>query len=366
MGKIILGILDLNQTYAKRLSDYIVQNYPDKYSASYFSSLESLNRFLSTGLTLDILLASSEIELQGIDNNEINTVARLVEESWQEGEYENSINKYQPAEKILAEALNCIVNTGNRKYSFKNTSSRATKIVSFYSPVGGSGNTTLSIGAAINKATKGKKVLYLSFEDMESMSAYFNTKKEDNLSELLYFIKEGKENIKLKMDIVKNKDEKSGIEFISPFSSCIDKMDITPEDMQNLMNSLRELQEYDYIFIDTDNIISKETVAMIKETDRLIISMNDDHISKIKAENMALEFARIGNLFNIRDLDEKIMLIINKHRNGYMDRFLMNINDKKIGIGGFVKFLGNASYKEGEKLRINQDIIRSFDSINID
>jgi len=58
MGKIMIGILDDNQSYSKRLSNYIINNYEGKYTASYYSSYDNVKKYLGKGLSIDILLVN--------------------------------------------------------------------------------------------------------------------------------------------------------------------------------------------------------------------------------------------------------------------------------------------------------------------
>jgi len=88
-------------------------------------------------------------------------------------------------------------------------------VVAIYSPIGGSGKTTVAVNSAVHCAKKGLEVFYLNLENFQSTPLYFNCKKERNLSELLRCLKQGR-NVAAKIRQIKQKDADYGVHYFVP------------------------------------------------------------------------------------------------------------------------------------------------------
>ena len=65
------------------------------------------------------------------------------------------------------------------------------RVIAVYSPIGGSGKSTIAAGLSVQCARRGMKVLYLNFERASCTSAFFNPGQGVNLSRVMLSIKCG-------------------------------------------------------------------------------------------------------------------------------------------------------------------------------
>lgn len=363
MAKIMFGVLDSNQAFAKRLSNFIIEKYEGKYSASYFSSGESVQRYLNSGLTLDVLLVNEGDFSSSLENIDIETVIILGGENNTDGEV-SIIKKFQPAESIVSDAIGCLASRSDKKFNIKSGDKR-TKVVSFYSPIGGSGNTCLAIGSAIYQSEKGKRVLYLNFEDVESMSLFLEKDSSNSMSELLYYLKQGNKNLKLKMEAIRKKGSQWKFDYISPFGSSIDKMELSFEDVEKMLEELKNIEEYDYIFIDMDKRIDETAVVFFRESDRIIVTVSEDAMSMKKLENVSTDLSRIDDRFKFT-FDDKVALILNKRYRSEASDYSMRIDDSLIEVSGVIPHFEKLFRKNGDKLTFKSDFIDKMNVIKMD
>lgn len=96
------------------------------------------------------------------------------------GEFK-SVNKYQKAEKLINEILMAYAEKTGWVEAVSN-GDRKTRLLGFYSSVGGSGKTTLAVSAAYVLAARGRRVFYLNAEKINSMAALFNQAADGSMS----------------------------------------------------------------------------------------------------------------------------------------------------------------------------------------
>lgn len=364
MGKIMIGILDGNQSYSKRLSNYIINNYEGKYTASYYSSFDNVKKYLDKGLNIDIILINEELYDENLQCEEVTTFAILTNEKVEDVNGIKAINKYQPANKIVSELLNCLAESSDKKFIL-NRENKKTKVAAVYSPIGGSGKTSIALGNAVYYSKLGKKVLYINLENQESMSAFLEVDKVDNLSELLYFIKEGNSNLRVKMDVVRKVDENTGVQYISPFNSCLDKIQLQCEDIRMLLEELRKLEEYDYIIIDLDSNIDKNTITIFEEVDQIIVIGTEETIAVRKIENFSKELTRMSEIYNMEYIDEKILFISNKNYGNRSASSKLTVNNKDIPVSGRIPFIQDIYVNDGNKAAFNATFIGNMNCIEL-
>ncbi len=364
MGKIMIGILDGNQAYSKRLSNYIINNYEGKYTASYYSSFDNVKKYLDKGLDIDILLINEELYDENLQCDQVTTFAILTNEKIDDINGIKAINKYQPANKIVSELLNCLAESSDKKFVL-NRENKKTKVAAVYSPIGGSGKTSIALGIAVYYSKLGKKVLYINLENLESMSAFLEVEKVDNLSELLYFIKEGNSNLRVKMDVIRKVDENTGVQYISPFNSCLDKIELQCEDIKMLFEELRKLEEYDYIIIDLDSNIDKTTISIFEEVDKIIVIAIEEMIAVRKIENFAKELTRMSEIYNMDYIEDKILLISNKINGGTSCSSKLTVNNKEIPISGRIPYIQEIYENSGNKAILNGTFIGNMNCIDL-
>ena len=170
--KIRLALIDGDEDYRKRLSDFYIKNYHDKIEILNFSSLDSFENNRGHK-TIDIMLVSETIEDDLSMYSEKISIAYLSDRDLIERKNNiKTINKFKKPEKIYKEILNVLADGVNGDIAYKFSE----------------GNNTLGI-----------PTLYLNFEALSSSNIFLPGEGNTGFDEIIYALKSKKQSVSLKI-----------------------------------------------------------------------------------------------------------------------------------------------------------------------
>lgn len=173
-----LIIADDDEIFVRSLEEYLFINHSEEFEIRTISSKEYLEKYFSTPQKIDILLLNPKFEFAEMNNQYINNILFISdEEECIEGH--DLIFRFGELNFIGNKLINiCLKNDEdfNRKINKKTSN-----ITTIYSPIGGSGKTTIAVSIAVDLALKGSNVLYLNLEDICSTHAYFTSKRRQQI-----------------------------------------------------------------------------------------------------------------------------------------------------------------------------------------
>jgi len=305
MAKLNLVILDRDSKYVSGVTNFFIANYSDKFTLISFTEKKYLLDFLEKEKRIDILLLSEDMYEQDFARESIKTIIILSDNS-EQGEINGypSMMKYQQAQNLYSDIIN-VYTTQNPDNIEKITNEYdKTKIITFYSPLGGIGKTTLAVATAITLAAQDIKVLYLNFEDIQTTNIFFNSSEGKNLSELIYYVKEKSSDFPQKFLSIKSRDEETKVDFINPTESILDVDELTSEDVEFFIESILNLNMYKYVIIDTSSKFNSIYKLLLSSSHKVIVPIGQDSISEIKTNifinefNAIKDFSFIVNRYN--------------------------------------------------------------------
>ncbi len=183
------------------------------------------------------------------------------------------------------------------------------KIITVYSPKGGTGTTTLAVNLAITLRSEEAPVLIvdgnLQFGDV---AVFMNEQVRNSVLELAPRVDELDPDV---VDEVIISHKASGVQILAapPRPEYADK--VTPEQFKKLLEYLRTL--YHYIVVDTSSGLSDVVLAAMDASD-LIVLITTQEIPAIKSARQFLDVAEVLNI----DINRIL--------------FVMNRFDRRIGI----------------------------------
>lgn len=179
------------------------------------------------------------------------------------------------------------------------------KIITVYSPKGGTGKTTIAVNIAIKYAQKGLKTLLIDLSQYSFVMRLFDKEqKVGGLSTVLSQLEKGIVEIQdiLHENIRHYEIEKIGIDVLA--SSQPLKMDqFNGEKTQLLLRELRHL-EYDVIVIDTSSDLSIRNIVAFELSDYIALITNSDVFA-------GLSLIQLKEVLNSLGLVNKCKLIVN-------------------------------------------------------
>ncbi|NLD48941.1 MAG: AAA family ATPase [Clostridiaceae bacterium] len=352
MARLNLVIADMDEAYTESIVNYLMASHSQRFQVSSFTKKELLYDFLvNDSKKTDILLICPEFYCDSLPKDKITSiiflaVGRLSEDVSDCG----VVNKYQHGEKLINEVLN-LFSEKCKNISLNSTGSKVTKAVAVYSPVGGSGKTTLSTCMAKQCAKQGLQVFYLNFESMQSTTFFMDSKGGQSLSEILFYLKGKNKNLQLKIEGTRLTDKESNVHFFLPPDSMFELEEVEPEEIKKLISELKAMGQYDIIFVDMSSELSKRNLAIMEACDEIILVFPQDAVACVKADIFEKELGILSKRNNI-DISDKITIVLNKY-NSHMALEIdtVSIVDESIShyipiVPAMISIKGNVDFTE--------------------
>jgi len=170
------------------------------------------------------------------------------------------------------------------------------KILTVSSGKGGVGKTNFTVNLAIALGSRGKRVTLIDADlGLANVDIVLGLVPQYTLSNVI----KGEKHIE---DVIM--EGPHGIKVLSGGSGVMDIVELSKEQLDNLINSFKHLNENsDYILIDTGAGLNSSVLSFIKAADEVIMVVTSDPTSLTDA------YAVIKN---ISDLDTKINIIANR------------------------------------------------------
>lgn len=301
--KIKMAIADSDEIYAKRLFEALQRQ--DNLSLSVFTDKEKLENDIASTRYDIILFDYSMYSGDNIFKNAKLSVLLFDEDrklpNNNLGKYK-AVKKYQRGSSIYKEVIG-LYSEFVSDSGFFNSSKERCRIICVYSPVGGSGKTTVAMSAANSIANKGKNVMYLNFESIASYGTFMTLKGGKGIGEVFASL-DGGGSFNLKLESLMKRTPQ-GIIYFEKFENLLDIYEVTNEDIEKLIRMICESGKTDFIIIDTDTQFSSLNRSIMDVSDKIVLVERTDKPAKEKIS----AFASHSNVK--REYADKICSVIN-------------------------------------------------------
>lgn len=320
MSKPMIVIADTDENYLAALEYKLLLELDDQIQLEIISDREYFEEFFSAPKTAEIVAVGEAFYSRDLHKHSINNLFVLTELS-ESGSTEDlsvfHIYKYTG----LKEIYNELIYRSQDKILKSGRENKETKIIAFYSAIGGSGKTSLGMGLAHCLAQNHRRVLYISTESVQDFVYYL----QDKSGMTLDGYKAIKDDFNHIYQNIRHFIRKEEFSYLPPFRQTLDALNLDFSVYEKLILSAKESQEYDFILVDVDAGYSKERTQLLQSADKVLFILLQDAFSVLKTEYI------IHNI-DFRDR-EKYMFICNKYeetkKNAYFQsdmqsKFVMN------------------------------------------
>lgn len=310
-----------------------------------FSDAESLSRVLAAK-HYDVFLFTTDIFDREMDYLNVKADLKLLlddEEKVISSTFADAkrIRKYQRISLIYKNILDFYSEICGKDALSGNS---ASKIVTFYSPIGGAGKTTGALVSAEKFAQHGNRTFYISFEDIASEDCYLQQGAEKGISDLMRYV-DSNTNIGMKIEgMLKNRG--ANLYYLNHFTSPNDMYDMTAEDIHNLLTAIQKTGLFDVIVVDMSTCLEKKNLAIFEISDRIVVVERTDEISARKMNC----FYTMHHILN--DYSYKMIRIVN-FDNGISNAIETNIPElgrigdvQNMDASNVISVLANSSKNE--------------------
>lgn len=240
----IMAVYDVDPEYAKRFAGAANRKEKVPFTVVPFSSLESLGEYARKH-PIEILLINGEVPQKQAAEIEAGTVITLSEgEGAVSGNDYPSVYKYQSADSLVREVMARYCDQPVEELF--SAAGRRAKILGIYSPLGRCRKTSLALTMGQELARDGK-VLYVSFEEFSGLPQMFREEIRSDLSDVLYFLRQGEFNmIRLRSMVYTWKD----MDYIAPVRYPEDLEQMSGAEAADLLDRLAGETGYGYVIAD--------------------------------------------------------------------------------------------------------------------
>lgn len=281
MEKNILVVCDLEVEYASQLAEYLSVKKNVPFEVYTYSKVDKLLEFVR-GRVIDVMLLSTEVMYEirnNMDSFEVKEIFILTEDGSIASENgHKSIYKYQNTENILREVMNYYADVSEKVRSPQRIVGDM-EMIAVYSPVKRSLKTSfaMTMGQIISEK---KRVLYINLEDYSGFNQLMRISYMTDMSDLLYYISQGKPNFIWKMASIVQSI--GGLDYIPPAISPVDIRNISLEEWLMFFSELSKC-EYEMIILDIGDGING-IYDILRLCSRIYMPVRDDAMSYAKLE----------------------------------------------------------------------------------
>lgn len=302
MKKNIFAVCDLEADYAYNFMDYLNQKKNIPFEIQAFTSVETLTAY-GEGVHIELLLISDKAMCPKIREMDIGKIIILSEGVHPpELDHYPSVYKYQASSDVIREVMACY---GDEKAVMPATFpvlKKTTEILGVYSPLGRCLKTSFALALGQILA-RDYAVLYLNLEEYSGIEELMGKGFAYNLSDLLYYVRQGNQNLSIKMNGMVQTI--NNLDFIPPVRTPADIKGTAWEDWERLILEITRSSSYEIAVLDMGNGID-EMFQLLDMCKRIYMPVLNDVMSSCK-------IAQFENLLRIWDYPQVLDKIEKLH-----------------------------------------------------
>lgn len=308
--KIRLAILSRDIEYLNRISAVLSSKYTDQIETYSFTKKETALSELAAS-KIDILIADEEFDVDPdtlprrcgfayiLDTSDVNILNG-----------QPAISKYQKPDLIYRQILNIFAERAS-EISGTVAGEGSARIISFSSPAGGAGTSTLAAACALYFSSQGHRCLYLNLEPFGSANLFFSGEGQFDLSDIIFALKSRKTNFQLKLESCVRRSE-AGVYFYAPPKVALDILELSDEDIIHLLDTLKISGNYDELVLDAPFDMSERTRNIHRQAHTLVWVSDGSETANCKIQR-AYQSLEICEENQDRPMTDRLYLAYNRY-----------------------------------------------------
>lgn len=267
LKKILLA--DQDETYVTHLEKKFADELGDKADIHVVTDPVYLQQLFEKQQNFDIVLLNENLYMPDLTRHNIGTLFILFEEEEAAKAKPNGLYKYVGMGELFAPILRL-----SGMESGKNAR-KETRIVLFYAPAGGVGQTTLSAGICAAAAKQFQRALFIGLDSLQT-SGYFMPK-------LSVLPPAAEQSVQSKspyvFDAIKPLIATGLYDMLPPFAHPLEPSGILLENILHLVKAIKESEEYDLVVLDAGRDFGTGMTKLMAAADRTVLLTAQDKYS---------------------------------------------------------------------------------------
>ncbi|MDP5274094.1 AAA family ATPase [Chengkuizengella axinellae] len=333
MDKISIIIASSDLEYVEALSRFFISSgFGEKFSILFFTEEPLLREYIQCN-EVDVLLID-EVWLSIVSTYQM--YIQILSESNEDLDSDYPTHyKYQPIDELL-------LSIKKSCFELKKTNNREkknelkTKVVSIFSPAGGSGKTTLAMNLTKQITSFQQQVVYISLETFYAPQfTLSNTEETNTFSKLIYYLKTNPNVLQNNLEEYTQFHSSLHCDFIQPSLCWQDMMDIQLNDMKKLIQFIKETNKYNYIVIDCSTSLHERILGALQESDYILNLVLDDIQCILKMKQWSQQSGTVNGVSLNEVFSASTKCILNKQTNDLTN----NIKKHDVKIDGNLPYI---------------------------
>lgn len=309
--KIKLAILEKDTSYLNRIVSVFNTRYSDNFVIYSFTD-ESVALETLVNEKIDVLVADDAFEIDTSKLPKKCGFAYLCDMPGIESVRDQvAICKFQKADLIYRQIMSVYSDKAESVAGFSLDGNA--KVIIFSSPCGGTGTSTMAASCASYFAKQGKKTIYLDIEKFGTSEIFFDAEGQFGFSDIIFAIKSRKSNLPLKLESSVNRST-NGVYFYGKAKIALDMMELSSEDIIQLLSQLKLSGSYDYIIVDMDFDLERDTLTIFRQAVGIVWVSDGSEAANSKTER-AFTALSVTEQNADSPLNGRVSLIYNKFSN---------------------------------------------------
>lgn len=277
MKKRQMAVCDEEPDYTRQFARYANRDREPLFLVHGYTDVQELIRDTKEH-PADIILLSPKYAEDFKKQEPTGQIICLTEEEYQEEEPEYPvIYKYQSCARILktayaiyAERTPAGIGTAVRLEEMKR--------IGIFSPLGRMGKTSFALAMG-KELAKQRRTLYINMEEFSGFSVLYPCEEGQTLSELIYFMKEGKKVFACKLESIMGRI--GSLSYIPPVKSPAELKDIKKEDWEELLWALEKESRYEFAILDLSFGVNG-LFELLEQCDAVYMPVASDETARAK------------------------------------------------------------------------------------
>ena len=295
MKQKVFVICDLEEAYAFRLTEYMLEKVRLPYTVHLFTKVEELQKFVLQEKTEILLIAESAFRMLKEEHigQQVEQIFVLQEDDGAKREDMHYISKFQSPDKIVETLLERIADLSNWDFGEVETDTAA-KLVGIYSPIKRCLQTTfaLTMGQILAKE---HRTLYINFENYSGFGQMLRREFSMDMMDLMYYFRCAKDKLSLRLpSIIQNIN---GLDYIPPMQSLAGVREASGRQWLELCEHIAGIGQYEYIILDLDDGM-EGLFDLLRHCHRIYTITKDDSfaVAKISQYEQILRFNELEEI----------------------------------------------------------------------
>ena len=319
MKKIVMVLADTSQDYLSALEYKFLSEIGENVDLEMFSDENCFREYFSQPRTVEIALISESLYFSELQKHNISNLFVLTEAEGAtvtENLSVHHIYKYKSIKEIYFEATERSI----REIGSNKSTASKTKLISFYSPSGGTGKTVLSLSFAMGLADAHQNVLYINAEPIQNFRLFLSDIAGLPLEGIRALLKDRAKAYQY----IKPYLRKEGIKYLPSILQPLDSWGLTAEIYRDIVLGAVKSGEYQFVIVDMGAGVYGKSMKLLEDSDKVMVVTNPSRA--------AMEKLRIW-LDNIQLHDvERYLLLYNRFERE------KGLKDEMEVISGFIPY----------------------------